>query len=155
MKISKVKLKNFRSYKDEVTLDLEDMNIILGKNDIWKSTILEALDIFFNDWKGCVSITKEDVNINNSEKPVEITVCFSDFDDEIILETIPTSISWERLLNSDWDLEIKKIYKWATMKGSTFIVAYHPSNDTFIKNLLLKKIKDLQKYINDKSISMS
>ena len=29
MKIEKVKIKNFRSYKDEVIIDLKDMNIFL------------------------------------------------------------------------------------------------------------------------------
>ena len=48
MKLVKVKLKNFRGYKNfEVRFD-SDFNVVIGRNDIGKSTILEALEIFFN-----------------------------------------------------------------------------------------------------------
>ncbi|MBL0620813.1 AAA family ATPase [Aeromonas dhakensis] len=49
MKISKIKLNNFRGYKD-ILVDFDDsFNVIIGRNDIGKSTILEALEIFFNN----------------------------------------------------------------------------------------------------------
>ena len=51
MKITKIKIKNFRSYKDEVEIELGDLTAFVGKNDIGKSTVLEALDIFFNENK--------------------------------------------------------------------------------------------------------
>ena len=42
-----LKLENFRSYQN-FTIDFdENLNVIIGRNDIGKSTILEALDIFF------------------------------------------------------------------------------------------------------------
>ena len=41
-----MKIKNFRSYKDEITISFEDLTAFVGKNDIGKSSILEALDIF-------------------------------------------------------------------------------------------------------------
>ena len=47
MKLKKLKLKNFRGYSYEVEIEVTDLNVIIGKNDIGKSTILEALDIFF------------------------------------------------------------------------------------------------------------
>lgn len=51
MKIKNVAIKNFRGYSDEINSDFEDLTAFVGKNDIGKSTILEALDIFFNDGK--------------------------------------------------------------------------------------------------------
>ena len=77
MKIEKVKIKNFRSYKDEVIIDLKDMNIFLWKNDIWKSTILEAIDIFFNDKKACNPISFDDINKESLIDNIEISICFS------------------------------------------------------------------------------
>ena len=62
MRIEKLILSNFRSYKEKVEVDLNNMNVIVGKNDIGKSTILEALDIFFNEGKGTIKLDKEDVN---------------------------------------------------------------------------------------------
>lgn len=46
MKIKTLKLKNFRSYKEEIVIDFGDLTTFVGKNDIGKSSILEALDIF-------------------------------------------------------------------------------------------------------------
>ena len=46
MKLKSLTLKNFRSYKYiEIPFD-KSMNVIIGQNDVGKSTILEALDIF-------------------------------------------------------------------------------------------------------------
>lgn len=46
MKLKKIKLINFRGYKKfEVDFD-NNFNVIIGRNDIGKSTILEALEIF-------------------------------------------------------------------------------------------------------------
>ncbi len=49
MKISKIKIENFRSYADEISVDINNLTTFVGKNDVGKSTILEALDIFFNE----------------------------------------------------------------------------------------------------------
>ena len=51
MKIDSIKLKNFRGYRSETEINFNDLTVFVGKNDIGKSTILEALDIFFNDGK--------------------------------------------------------------------------------------------------------
>ena len=104
MKINK---SNFSFIWTEITIPFKDMNIFLWKNDIWKSSILEALDIFFNEWKGAISISREDLNKNTPDENIEITVFFSDFDDEIILESIPTSISWEYLLTWHHNVRIR------------------------------------------------
>ena len=46
MKISKLKIKNFHSYRS-VEISFENLTAFIGRNDIGKSTILEALDVFF------------------------------------------------------------------------------------------------------------
>ncbi len=63
MKIVSVKIKNFRGYREEVEIKFDDLTVFVGKNDVGKSTILEALDIFFDDGKGVVKIEKNDVNV--------------------------------------------------------------------------------------------
>lgn len=62
MKLKTIKIKNFRSYKEEVVIEFGDLTAFVGKNDIGKSTILEALDVFFNEGKGVVKIDKDDIN---------------------------------------------------------------------------------------------
>ena len=49
MRLKAIKIKNFRSYVDEVTITIDDLTAIVGKNDAGKSTILEALEVFFNN----------------------------------------------------------------------------------------------------------
>ena len=65
MKIKNVAIKNFRGYSDEINSDFEDLTAFVGKNDIGKSTILEALDIFFNDGKGVTKLDKADLNVES------------------------------------------------------------------------------------------
>lgn len=49
MELREIKLHNFRCYKDIHIKFSEGIQMLLGKNDIGKSSIFEALDIFFND----------------------------------------------------------------------------------------------------------
>jgi DNA repair exonuclease SbcCD ATPase subunit len=42
MKIKKIKLENFRTYKDEISIEFNNLTVFVGKNDAGKSTILEA-----------------------------------------------------------------------------------------------------------------
>jgi predicted ATP-dependent endonuclease of OLD family len=49
MKIKKLVLKNFRIFNEITTIDFDNLTVFIGKNDIGKSTILEAFEIFFND----------------------------------------------------------------------------------------------------------
>lgn len=74
-------IKNFRGYSDEINSDFEDLTAFVGKNDIGKSTILEALDIFFNDGKGVTKLDKADLNVESKarqETDISIRVCFTD-----------------------------------------------------------------------------
>ncbi|QQT61902.1 AAA family ATPase [Sphingobacterium multivorum] len=49
MKLVSLTLKNFRTYKSKTEIKLDRLTCIIGKNDIGKSTILEALNCFFNE----------------------------------------------------------------------------------------------------------
>lgn len=151
MKIKKIKLENFRSYQGEITIELNDLNVFVGKNDIGKSTILEALDIFFNENKGVIKIDKDDVNKqskNEGDTEIKISVVFSDFPDSLTIDaTNPTSLADEHLLNQEGCLEIIKKYPNAG-KEKVFINAYHPTNPA-CTGLLLKKNADLKKMLTD------
>lgn len=50
-KILKIEIKNFRSIKTEVISDLSELNVFSGCNDVGKSNVLRALDVFFNKKK--------------------------------------------------------------------------------------------------------
>lgn len=54
MKIVTLRIKNFRGYRGETIVNFENLTAFVGKNDMGKSSILEALDVFFNDGKGVI-----------------------------------------------------------------------------------------------------
>lgn len=60
MNLKQLKIQNFRCYRDSVSIDFDSLTAIIGRNDAGKSTILEALEIFFNN--DTVSIDREDLN---------------------------------------------------------------------------------------------
>ena len=72
MKIYDISISNFRGIKLLQNLKVGEINSFVGKNDSGKSSILKALDTFFND-----KFTPNDVfkGILDSEK-TEITIRF-------------------------------------------------------------------------------
>ena len=154
MKIKQVKISNFRSYKEEVVIDFNDLNVFVGKNDIGKSTILEALDIFFNENKGIIKLDKEDINKKAKEEGNNEIIISIIFDDLPRISTIdtsnPTNLAEEYLLNEDGYLEVIKKYSNAG-KEKVYIKAKHPTN-SLCSNLLLKKISELKKILDDNDI---
>lgn len=145
MILKSVKLKNFRGYKDEVIVPFKKITGLIGKNDAGKSTILEALEIFFNN--SLISCEKNDLNIHAESENIEISCTFTDLPNNITLDTSSeTSLKDEYLLNLQNELEIKKVFKATVSKSKekVFIVANHPSQTDF-NDLLSLKISDLRK----------
>ncbi|MEN4374175.1 ATP-binding protein [Streptococcus pyogenes] len=152
MRLKKLKLKNFRGYRDEMVVDFDALTAFIGKNDAGKSTILEALEIFFNN--KLVVCEREDLSVGVDEDSIYITCIFDELPNEIIVDTSSkTSLQEENLLNSDGDLEIKKIFKCSSAKPKPTIkiVCNHPVDDNF-KDLLLLKQGELKKRAVDLGI---
>lgn len=154
MRIASLKIKNFRGYKNLVQIGFDDLTVFVGKNDIGKSTILEALDIFFNDGKGSVKIDKTDVNVQEAydgNLDSIISVCFTELPEKIVIDsTVETTLPDEYMLNAEGQLEVIKKYKNGG-PAKIFIRAMHPSNSK-CANLLLKKNTDLKKIIQAEEI---
>ena len=154
MKIMSMKLNNFRGYNREIDIKFNDLTAIVGKNDIGKSTILEALDIFFNDSKGAVKLDKNDVNKFNLEEgnaETTIGVCFGDLPQRVVIDaSVETDLESEFLLNARGELEVIKKYQNGG-SAKIYIKAQHPSNPE-CADLLLKKNQDLKRVIADKGI---
>lgn len=81
MRIQSVRIKNFRAFKD-VKIDFEkDYTCFVGENSVGKSTVLNALNIFFQQDENQQSYTKlgkSEFHQENIDEPIEITVTFSD-----------------------------------------------------------------------------
>ena len=147
-------LRNFRSYHGDVSIEFGKLTAFVGKNDIGKSTILEALDVFFNDSKGVVKIDKPDINIvavTEGDNEISITICFEDLPERVVIDaTNETTLQAEYLLNGIGQLEIVKKYPNA---GSTkvFIRANHPVNQ-HCSDLLNKRDIDLKRILDEQNI---
>lgn len=154
MKIKSAGIKGFRGYSEPISIMFSDLLVLVGKNDIGKSTILEALDFFFNEGKGCIKFDKEDINkrnIENGDDCIEVWVEFEDLPASIIIDaTNQTSLADEYLLTQEQTLKVIKRYPGAG-KEKVFIEAYHPTSAN-CSELLLKKNAELKQVLNQKGI---
>lgn len=153
MLIKSVTLKNFRGYRGITRIDFDDLTVFVGKNDIGKSTILEALDIFFND-KPISPMDKSDLNkdaLAVGDTDIVIAVEFKDLPASVVVDTSNnTTLQDEYLLNQGGNLEIVKHYANGSSSAKVFVNAYHPTNPD-CSDLLNKKITDLKKIVETNS----
>jgi len=154
MRLKTFKIKNFRGYNEEVSISMNDLTVFVGKNDIGKSTVLEAMEIFFTEAKGIIKFEKEDVNITalaSGDDETVFTAIFENLPTSIVIDsTHPTVLANEYLLNSEGDLEIVKKYKNAG-KEKVFINANHPTKAECM-DLFSSKPADLRKILDDENI---
>ena len=100
--IKSIYIKNFKAFEDETIL-LEKNNLVIGENDSGKSSILQALDIFFNQEK------IEKVFIRDLSKPVEIGILYGN--SFYKKEFSPSSYKLSKVSDNCSDLDnIKYVY---------------------------------------------
>ena len=145
MRLVKIKIKNFRCYKEETTFYLDDLTAIIGKNDIGKSAVVEAIDGFFND-----SVEAADLSNDATSNSIELTCSFENVPDEVVLDTsIASSPRDEGILNSEDQLEVKKVFTFAARKSTAiYLIANHPSDERLL-NLLSMKNTPLKNYAQE------
>jgi len=160
MKIEKIILEDFRCFYGRVEISIDDFTVFVGKNDQGKSAIFEAIDIFINEGKGTIKIESDDLNKkakNEGRGSFKIGVVFKDCPPSLIIDAInPTSLKDEYLLNKDGFLEIWKVFRKGKIQDKeTFLKCKHPSNNEFLRNLMNKKIRELQEYVRSEGINVS
>lgn len=130
MKLSQIKLKNFRTFQEEKSIDIYDFTSLIGANNCGKSTILKALEIFLNQEKPIDSDWCKTCTGN-----IEITATFADIQD------------WERDLPGvagiiqENEIKLRAIYDRETKK---------PKYEAFIQNEVIDGID-----VNDSFTSIS
>ncbi len=154
MRLENVSIANFRCYQDEVTVLFDDLTTFIGKNDIGKSSVLEALEIFFNN--ETVKIESGDANVYSDEKRVSITCEFSELPPSLTLDAgAVTTLAAEYLLTAAGTLKIRKLFdcKAARPTEEVCLLAYHPTAPG-VENLLDLKEKDLQALVRKKGLDV-
>ncbi|MCA7953326.1 ATP-dependent endonuclease [Burkholderia seminalis] len=79
MKIQSIRIKNFRTLKD-VAIPFDSVTTLIGPNGTGKSTVLRALDWFFNGRPG--SLTARDCSFGATDEDIEVQVTFEDLTDK-------------------------------------------------------------------------
>lgn len=143
MKLIEVKLTNFRGYAAETSIGLDDLTVIVGRNDAGKSSILDALEIFFNE----SDIERADCCTRTESSEIRIACVFDDLPTAIIIDDqYSTTLGAEYLLRQDGKLEIVKTYDCTAAKGKNtgiFARALHPGAEG-ANDLLSLKISELK-----------
>ena len=85
MRISSVRIENFRSFED-ATVPFNSYACLVGPNGAGKSTVLTALNVFFRETEnlptGRCQLEQEDFHCKNTAAPIRITVTFGDLSEE-------------------------------------------------------------------------
>ena len=154
MKLTKVILHNYRCYTDDIPVSMDNLTCIIGRNDVGKSSIMEALDAFFND----NNINKSDLSATApaDDQKIEITCIFTNLPEEMVLDTsAPCNLDEEGLLNAQKELEIKRVWDCTgkTLGKSTYLHCNY-YNAPEAAGLLSKKKDTLKTFIQNNSIAM-
>ncbi len=143
MRLRRLVLTNFRAYKERTEIEFTDgLTALTGRNDSGKSSILEALDIFFAG--GEVAFEKSDINVFSGVSESSILCVFDDLPHEVTLDVSnKTSLQAEYLVNRDGLLWVEKRYA-ASGKPKVFLHAQYPTAKNY-DDLHTLAINDLKK----------
>ena len=147
MFVSEIILENFRGYRNRHRISVDQLTAFIGKNDAGKSSILDALAIFFDHPLGKIDGSDFCVH-TGSTGTLRIGCVFRDFPDSITIDASSvTSLFDEHLLNTQGYLEVHKVFECADgvlKKAKVFAISSHPTVDD-ANELLSKKIADLKR----------
>lgn len=158
MKLLKITIKNFRCYKEEFEMKFDDLTTIIAKNDVGKSTVLDALNAFFNSDK--LEAGDRSVGLSNSDDIV-IKCFFNELPNEVVVDTDNLiSPANEYMLNEDGYLVISKYYSGASPKCEKVIInSIHPKaegyDDLFDLNISKLKRRASELKVNLESVNQT
>ena len=158
MRLKTLVLRNFRGYKGEVRIPIHpDLTAFIGRNDVGKSTILDALGIFFDSPLVKFDVSDRCVFVDENDNEVRIGCVFDELPESLTLDaTSTTNLREEHLLNQDGDLEIYKVFDCSmkSPKPRVLALAKHPTADGHADLLQLKN-SDLKRRLREKSVDTS
>ena len=146
MILKEVVIENFRAYRDRHRIPIGDLTAFIGKNDAGKSSVFDALAVFFGHPLG--KIDDSDICVHAGDGgELRVGCVFTDFPDSITIdETSETTLADEHLLNEGGHLETHKIFDFSgsqLKKPRVVAVANHPTAQG-CDDLLSKKNSDLK-----------
>ena len=154
MKLIGLTVENFRCYAAPTSVRFGDLTALVGRNDVGKSTLMDALAIFFEVGKP----DKDDACKSGDPKQMRITCEFADIPSELVVDTdFPTTLLAESLLSSNGTLVVEKTYNGSIGTPSVTSIASiaeHPTAAGYNDLLSLKKA-DLAKRAGDLGVDLA
>ena len=139
MRLVGLTVENFRCYVAPISVRFDDLTALVGRNDVGKSTLMEALAIFFET----ANPDKDDASKNGDPKLMRISCEFDRLPESIVVDAeFPTTLASEYLLSENGTLVVRKTYNGAlaTPKVSAIeAIARHPTAKGYNDLLALKK----------------
>lgn len=152
MKLEKLILEGFRGYRERREVAIDQLTALIGTNDVGKSSLLEALDAFFNGVADPQDATTQ------GPGTFKIGCVFTDLPQQINLDaTAVTILADEYLLNQEQKLEIYK--EWRTTKTKAevdriYANAYAPQTEA-AHELLFKKRDELRALVDQYGLEVN
>ncbi|MCO8307004.1 ATP-binding protein [Streptomyces sp. RKCA744] len=154
MRLIEVSLRNFRGINQKVSVPISKFTALAGMNNSGKSTLLEALEIFFSE----KAPDKDDLCRGSHDKDVEIECTFDGFPAQLVLDTqAVTNLKDEHLLSCKGLLVIRKTYNCGLVTPKLSGVASlcaHPSAEGY-DDLISLKNTDLKKRAGELGVELS
>lgn len=153
MRLVRLTVENFRCYVAPISVRFDDLTALVGRNDVGKSSLMDALAIFFE----AANPDKDDASKTGDAKQMRICCEFDQLPDSLVLDTdYPSSLANEHLLSERGTLIVCKTYNGAlaTPKASAIeALAHHPTAEGYHDLLALKKA-DLAKRAGELGVDL-
>lgn len=139
MRLIGLELENFRCYKEPIKIRFDDLTALVGRNDVGKSSIMDALAIFFDT----EDADKDDACKSGDPKKMRITCEFDSLPETLIVDAkYETSLQNEYLLSEDQTFIVRKTYNGTSAKPKATdveAISLHPTCAGYDDLLSLKK----------------
>lgn len=142
MRVHSIQVNNYRPFSVLQEIKLGPLATIIGQNDVGKSNILRALQLFFDSGQ---KIGADDVHDNaTAEEDVIIEVAFTTLPEKVKLEEdVETTLQDEMLLDPKGFLRIRKTYPRNNLTKFTLSLITHDFDEDSFAGLPVLKEKDL------------
>ncbi|MCH8539500.1 MAG: ATP-binding protein [Opitutales bacterium] len=151
MKLEAIIIQNFRGFHGKTVIPVSSITTFVGRNDAGKSSILDALGVFF-EHPLCKPDHSDACVYPDGSGEMRVGCVFSELPESITLDSsVPTTLRGEYLLNAEGKLEAHKVWQLNDGKISklkTLIIANHPTAEGYA-DLLQQKRPALQKLVRE------
>ena len=155
MKLSQLRIENFRSFEDE-TINFDDYTCFVGRNGAGKSTILTALNIFFRETVDAATdllrLCEEDFHSGDTSKPIRVTATFVGLEDEAQKDFAAYYRSDQLTISAvaEWHAGIAEVKQFGNRRGMEDFRKYFEQDKNGEKaDILNKTYPDLRSHYTD------